>query len=82
MISKTIRRRNNPSELLIAGETVKDCLSTLKTTLSARQPREDDECDLHGKIIAKKLRLLSEEKKKDLLLPIKLPIFIIISCYF
>ncbi|KOB67483.1 Uncharacterized protein OBRU01_14415 [Operophtera brumata] len=49
MISKTIRRRNNPSELLIAGETVKDCLSTLKTTLSARQPQEDDECDLHAR---------------------------------
>jgi DNA primase len=64
-MSKTVRRRKNPSELLIAGETVKDCLSTLKTTLSARQPQEEDECDLHGKIIAKKLRLLSEDEREQ-----------------
>lgn len=59
----TVRRRKNPAEVLAAGETVKDALSTLKETMNNRRIQEDDECDLHGKIIAKKLRKLPDNER-------------------
>ncbi|XP_077297348.1 uncharacterized protein LOC143919042 [Arctopsyche grandis] len=66
-MSRSIRRHKDPPELLNAGEVVMDALSTLKTTLSTRKFPEDDECDLHGKIVAKKLRKLPEDERTKIM---------------
>ncbi|XP_077286545.1 uncharacterized protein LOC143911526 [Arctopsyche grandis] len=62
-VSRSIRRQKNPPELLTAEEVVKDAHDTLITTLSTREFEEDDECDLHGKIVAKMLRKLPEDER-------------------
>lgn len=62
----TVRRRNKPVELEAAGETVKEALVTLKETIKSRRLEEDDECDLHGKVIAKKLRKIPETERMQL----------------
>ncbi|XP_077288635.1 uncharacterized protein LOC143913012 isoform X2 [Arctopsyche grandis] len=62
-VSRSIRRHKNPPELFNAEEVFKDALSTLKTTLSTWEFQEDDECDLHGKIVAKRLRKLPQDAR-------------------
>lgn len=69
---ETIRRRKNPSEVIDAGNVVKEALATFKSTLKRNefliQPTQhDDDCDLYGKLLAKKLRKLSEEKRLKLM---------------
>lgn len=68
-ISETVRKRKQPPELLEAGNTVKDALATLKTTINKNYPQcqSDDDCDLYGKMLAKKLRQLHEDEKWQLM---------------
>lgn len=66
-MSQTIRRRKNFSELLLPGDTVKDALWILKATLNTLQSQEEDECNLHGILIAEKLRKLSEDELENFL---------------
>ncbi|XP_041978620.1 uncharacterized protein LOC121732732 [Aricia agestis] len=45
-----------------------DALATFKSTLQkTQQPVQEDDCDLYGKLLAKKLRKLSENKKLQLM---------------
>lgn len=64
----TVRRRKNPIELVAAGETVKDASVTLKETIKKRQIYDDDECDLHGKVIANKLKKITRARKNAICL--------------
>ncbi|CAH2006293.1 unnamed protein product [Acanthoscelides obtectus] len=60
--NQTIRRRQNPSELIHAGNIVKDALATFKSALNRNESSThlSDDCDLYGKLLANKLRKLSE----------------------
>lgn len=60
--SATQRRRRNPPELNEAGKNIKDAVSTLNKVLQKKEPQEDD-CDRYGKILANKLRKLSEDER-------------------
>ncbi|XP_050669599.1 uncharacterized protein LOC126968622 [Leptidea sinapis] len=53
------RRRKNPIELQEAGKTMKDAMTSLNKVLNKPQAVEDD-FDRYGKILANKLRKLSE----------------------
>lgn len=53
------RRRKNPVELQEAGKTIKEAISSLHKVLNKPQVVEDD-FDRYGKILANKLRKLSE----------------------
>ena len=50
---------------------MKDALSTFNATVKRNAPqsipKEDDDCDLYGKLLAIKLRKLSEEKRLRLM---------------
>lgn len=62
--SQTIRRRKNPPELVEAGKYVKEAITTLNTVLGKHsRPHEEDDCDLYGKMLAKKLRKLPEVER-------------------
>lgn len=55
------RRRKNPVELQEAGKTMKEAISSLHIVLNKPQVVEDD-FDRYGKILANKLRKLSESE--------------------
>lgn len=55
------RRRKNPVELQEAGKTTKEAMSSLHKVLNKPQVVEDD-FDRYGKILANKLRKLSESE--------------------
>lgn len=55
------RRRKNPVELQEAGKTMKEAISSLHKVLNKPQVVEDD-FDRYGKILANKLRKLSESE--------------------
>ncbi|KAF9405180.1 hypothetical protein HW555_013971 [Spodoptera exigua] len=66
----SIRRRKTSSELVEAGNVVKEALATFKSTLKRNpsQPvQQEDDCDLYGKLLANKLRKLSEKNKLQLM---------------
>ncbi|KAB0803045.1 hypothetical protein PPYR_00015 [Photinus pyralis] len=46
-----------------AGKQMKEAFSSLSSIINKR-PTEEDECDLYGKMLAKKLRKLPEEKRQ------------------
>lgn len=58
----TNRRRANPPELAEAGKQMQQAFGMLKDVTS-RKPLEEDECDLYGKMIAKKLRKIPEHER-------------------
>lgn len=58
----TLRRRDNPTELEEAVKQVKRALSTLENCIN--NSKEEDECDLYGKIFAKKLRKLPDNERE------------------
>nr|CAI5828062.1 unnamed protein product [Callosobruchus analis] len=64
-VSDMVRRRKHPPDLLEAGNAVKNALATLKTTTNKNnsQCQQDGDCDLYGKILAKKLRQLPADDK-------------------
>lgn len=67
---QTIRRRKISSEVVDAGNVVKDALATFKSSLKRNplQPiQQDDDCDLYGKLLANKLRKLSEKNRLKLM---------------
>ncbi|RVE42445.1 hypothetical protein evm_012902 [Chilo suppressalis] len=67
---QTIRRHKTSTELVEAGNIVKDALATFKSTLKRNpsQPvQQEDYCDLYGKLLANKLRKLSEKNKLQLM---------------
>nr|XP_021187175.2 uncharacterized protein LOC110373991 [Helicoverpa armigera]XP_049692901.1 uncharacterized protein LOC110373513 [Helicoverpa armigera]XP_049695498.1 uncharacterized protein LOC126054322 [Helicoverpa armigera]XP_049701618.1 uncharacterized protein LOC126055626 [Helicoverpa armigera]XP_049701770.1 uncharacterized protein LOC126055649 [Helicoverpa armigera]XP_049704633.1 uncharacterized protein LOC126056258 [Helicoverpa armigera]XP_049705200.1 uncharacterized protein LOC126056410 [Helicoverpa len=67
---QTIHRRKISSEVVDAGNVVKDALITFKSTLKRNplQPiQQDDDCDLYGKLLANKLRKLSEKNRLKLM---------------
>lgn len=67
---QTIRRRKISSELVDAGHVVRDALATFKSSLKRTplQPiQQDDDCDLYGKLLASKLRKLSEKNRLKLM---------------
>lgn len=66
-MSRTKRRRNNPPDFLEADGTVREALSSLKTTLDSKRSQEDDDCDLYGKNLAKKLRRLPVDERLQLM---------------
>ncbi|XP_063387072.1 uncharacterized protein LOC134680010 [Cydia fagiglandana] len=63
--SQTIRRKQNPPELLHAGRMVEEALSTFNTTMKhcVKDTQDPDDCDLYGQLLAKKLRALSIEDR-------------------
>ncbi|KAF9406032.1 hypothetical protein HW555_005080 [Spodoptera exigua] len=68
----TVRRRKNPSELTEAGKMMKEALVTFKSTIKRHDNQsintiQEDDCDLYGRLLAKKLRRLSEEKRLRLM---------------
>ncbi|CAG9788339.1 unnamed protein product [Diatraea saccharalis] len=66
----SIRRRKTSSELVEAGNVVKEALATFKSTLKSNpsQPvQQEDDCDLYAKLLANKLRKLSEKNKLQLM---------------
>lgn len=60
------RRRKNPIELEEAGKTMKEAMSSLNKVLNKPQQPEDD-YDRYGKILANKLRKLSETESLQMM---------------
>ncbi|XP_061717506.1 uncharacterized protein LOC133525233 [Cydia pomonella] len=60
------RRRKNPIELEEAGKTMKEAMSSLNKVLNKPQQSEDD-YDRYGKILANKLRKLSETESLQMM---------------
>lgn len=69
--NKTTRRRLNPPELQIASKQMSEAFSNLNKVIN-RTAKDDieDECDVFGKLIAKKLKKLPEHEKEDLMFEI------------
>ena len=62
----TIRRRVNPSELQQAGVQMKKACNLLNNVIRKRTAdKEEDECDLFGKMLAKKLKKLPEYEREE-----------------
>lgn len=65
IIRQPSRRRGQiPPELQEAGHQMKESFSILKNVINKKQI-EEDECDLYGKLLAKKLRKLSEDERQN-----------------
>lgn len=61
----TIRRRRIPPELLEAENQMKETFSMLKNVITKKtNDKEDDEYDLFGKMLAKKIRKLPEHERE------------------
>lgn len=65
--SQTSRRRKNPPELIEAGKTMNKALNTLNAVLNQRSvstsAQQEDECELYGRMLAKKLRKFPEHER-------------------
>lgn len=63
------RRCNNPAELKEVNTEMKKAFTTLNNVLDNKQKKEqnEDECDLYGKLLAKKLRQYSETERDELM---------------
>ncbi|XP_063634257.1 uncharacterized protein LOC134804880 [Cydia splendana] len=61
--SQTIRRKQNPPELLHAGRMVEEALSTFNTTMKhcVKDTQDPDDCDLYGQLLAKRLRKVEND---------------------
>lgn len=59
----TVRRRINPPELQEAGNQMKEDFHMLNSVISKREHKEENECDLFGKMLAKKLRNLPHQEQ-------------------
>lgn len=60
----TIRRRGAPPELQEAGNQMKEAFDMLKNAITKRAKGDDDEYDLFGKMLAKKIRKLPENERE------------------
>jgi len=62
----TIRRRGAPPELQEAGNQMKEAFDMLKNAITKRasDKEDDDEYDLFGKMLAKKIRKLPENERE------------------
>lgn len=68
--SQTIRRRKHPPELIEAGETMKNALNTLNDVLREKRVNsfaQEDDCDLYGRMLAKKLRRFPENVRLNIM---------------
>lgn len=62
---QTVRRRGAPPELQEAGNQMKEAFNLLKNVISKRtSDKDDDEYDLFGKMLAKKIRKLPEHERE------------------
>lgn len=64
---QTFRRRQNPPELQEAGNQMREAFTMLQNVVAKKtkvNEKEEDECDLYGKILAKKLKKLPEEERE------------------
>lgn len=64
---QTLRRRKIPPELREAENQMKEAFTMLKNVASKNDDEKEDECDLYGKILAKKLRKLPEFEREFLM---------------
>lgn len=63
--NQTVRRRGAPPELQEAGNKMKEAFNLLKIVISKRtSDKDDDEYDLFGKMLTKKIRKLSEHERE------------------
>lgn len=62
----TVRRRGNPPELQEAGNQMKEAFKMFKNVITKRasDKEEDDEYDLFGKMLVKKIRKLPEHERE------------------
>ncbi|CAH1962081.1 unnamed protein product [Acanthoscelides obtectus] len=60
------RRRQVPTELLQAESEMKEAFSWVKNVVS-RNDEKEDECDLYGRMLAKKLRKIPEFQREYLM---------------
>ncbi|GBP28981.1 hypothetical protein EVAR_83881_1 [Eumeta japonica] len=63
------RRSRNPPELQEASNEMKRAFSSLNSVLSSKQQKIDseDDCDLYGKLLAKRLRQFTDLEKQELM---------------
>jgi len=62
----TIRRRGAPPELQEAGNQMKEAFSLLRNVITKRNSeKEDDEYDLFGKMMVKRIRKLPEHEREE-----------------
>lgn len=61
----TTRRRSNPPELENAAKQMKQAFDTLNNALQAKKNVDEDEYDLFGKLIAKRLKRLPSEDERE-----------------
>ncbi|CAH0730231.1 unnamed protein product, partial [Brenthis ino] len=68
---QTNRRRKNPPELIEAGKTMNKALNTLNAVLNQKSENnfahQEDECDLYGRKLAKKLRKFPEHERVNVM---------------
>ncbi|KAG7300743.1 hypothetical protein JYU34_015069 [Plutella xylostella] len=63
------RRSRNPPELQEASNEMKRAFSSLNSVLSSKKQKIDseDDCDLYGKLLAKRLRQFTDLEKQELM---------------
>uniref|UniRef100_A0A0A9W1X7 Serine/threonine-protein kinase atg1 n=1 Tax=Lygus hesperus TaxID=30085 RepID=A0A0A9W1X7_LYGHE len=67
---RTIRRRSDPPEQHDAAKQMRTAFDTLNKVLEIKRDTED-ECDLFGKLIAKKLKKMPEHEREDVMFEIE-----------
>ncbi|XP_045491091.1 uncharacterized protein LOC123690974 [Colias croceus] len=66
----TIRRRDNPPELQVASRQMTEAFNNLNKVINNPSKDDDDECDVFGKLIAKKLKRLPEHERDNIMFDI------------
>lgn len=65
---KVVKRQSStPPEVQEASRQMKSAFSTLNTILNNKKNETEDECDLFGKLLAKKLKKFSEIERQELM---------------
>nr|XP_022911147.1 uncharacterized protein LOC111422150 [Onthophagus taurus] len=67
---KTIRRRADPPELQDAAKQMKTAFDTLHSVIN-KKGESEDKCAVFGKLVAEKLKKLSEDDKEDIMFEIQ-----------
>ncbi|CAK1578599.1 unnamed protein product [Parnassius mnemosyne] len=67
--NRTIRRRLNPPELQIASKQMSEAFNNLNKMIN-KQDVVEDECDIFGKLIAKKLKKIPEHEREEIMFDI------------
>ncbi|XP_045504526.1 uncharacterized protein LOC123701174 [Colias croceus] len=66
----TIRRRDNPPELQVASRQMTEAFNNLNKVINNPSKDDYDECDVFGKLIAKKLKRLPEHERDNIMFDI------------